>query len=67
MTTFGHRYLAISFMIAQSAFRCSLLDTVCSVRSISVLGGTFGRAIGAFRTLSGLRLSANSSFLAVSP
>lgn len=28
--TFGHRYWVISFIIAQSAFLCSLFDMVCS-------------------------------------
>ena len=59
--TFGHRYLAISFMIAQSAFLCSLLDTVCSVSKASVFGGPFGLAAAGFCTLSGFTLPRSSS------
>jgi len=40
--TFGHKYLDISFIIAQSAFLCSLSDTVRSVRSGSWPAGLAG-------------------------
>lgn len=61
--TLGHKYLAISFMIAQSAFRCSLFDTVCSVKSASVFGDASDLAAGGFSTLSGFTLSAKSTFV----
>lgn len=32
----GHKYLDMSLMMAQSALRCSLLETVCSAKSGSV-------------------------------
>ena len=60
--TFGHRYCTISFMIAQSAFRCSLFDTSCSVRSPSVLGAPSDFASGGFCTASGLMFSIESAF-----
>lgn len=60
--TFGHRYLAISFIIAQSAFRCSLFDTVCSAKNASVFGGASVFAARGFCTLSGFTLSAKSTF-----
>lgn len=60
--TFGHRYLAISFIIAQSAFRCSLFDTVCSAKNASVFGGALVFGATGCCTLSGFTLSAKSTF-----
>ncbi len=42
--TFGHRYRAISFIIAQSAFLCSLFESVCSESNASVFGVSSGLA-----------------------
>ena len=48
---FGHRYLVISFMMAQSAFLCSAFDTVFSANKPSCLeAATAGLG---FSTLSG--------------
>lgn len=43
--TFGHRYLDISFVMAQSAFLCSLFETVCSDSRPSGFGASFGFAL----------------------
>ena len=60
--TFGHRYLAISFMMAQSAFLCSLFETVCSESKESVLGASFVFTVSTFWKVSGLMLSGISRF-----
>lgn len=59
--TFGHRYCAISLMMAQSAFLCSLLDTVCSERRLSVLGALFAVASPGLLKVSGLTGSTASA------
>ena len=59
--TFGHRYRTISFMIAQSALLCSLLDTVCSASSESVFGSASFASAG-LCTASGLTFSKLSVF-----
>ncbi|KAK7555170.1 hypothetical protein IWX91DRAFT_124933 [Phyllosticta citricarpa] len=55
MPTFGHKYLDISFMMAQSALRCSLLLTVFSAsRSGSLFVAETGVAGFGLSTVSAL-------------
>lgn len=46
--TFGQRYLAISFMIAQSAFLCSLFASVVSLRRSFFAVVAFRASFGGF-------------------
>lgn len=60
--TFGHRYFAISFIIAQSAFRCSLFEMNFSLSNGSEVVELAGFESFGFSTLSGVRAAAFSSF-----
>jgi len=61
----GHKYCAMSLMIAQSAFLCSLFDTICSASSGSFLdAGSAG--LSSALMLSGLMLSSAAGFRSTS-
>lgn len=55
--TLGQRYLDISFMIAQSAFLCSLFETVCSASRSGVFFSPLDLAIVISGTTRGCKLS----------
>jgi len=61
--TFGHRYLDISFKIAQSAFLCFSFETRCSEGTTSVAGAAFGLAFLGLCIVSGRRLSGESALI----
>lgn len=58
--TLGQRYLDISFMIAQSAFLCSLFETVCSPSRSGGFGSALDLVFATSGTARGCKLSGDS-------
>lgn len=61
--TLGQRYFVISFRIAKSAFRCSLLETIGSLRSGSADADCAGFAGFDFSMVSGTDVAAFPTFV----